>query len=254
MLFDTSTLAELCSEARKRAGQGWRLVEAQHHVATLKLADDLDDQAILEGLIEATKEHVPRECAHLHYLLYTPFRYVPYPHGSRYRRAGLTPGVFYAAEQVETAAAEAAFYRLLFFAESPGTPWPVNPLSLTAFRFAYAHDRVLDLFTPAFAPHRAALTRLADYEPTQRLADAARSAAVGVIRYPSVRDPDGGANLALFTCLAFAASQPDEQQTWHVQLNAHGVHCLCETTRARLSFRPDAFAADIRLAGMRWTR
>jgi hypothetical protein len=60
-------------------------------------------------------------------------------------RPGLTPGVFYGAERVETVVAEAAFHRLLFFADSPATPWPGNPLSLTAFRFDYAHDHVLDL-------------------------------------------------------------------------------------------------------------
>ena len=41
----------------------------------------------------------------------------PYPIGSRFRRAGRTAGVFYAAESPETAVAEMAFYRLLFFAE-----------------------------------------------------------------------------------------------------------------------------------------
>jgi hypothetical protein len=169
-------------------------------------------------------------------------------------RPGLTPGVFYAAERVETVVAEAAFHRLLFFADSPATPWPGNPLSLTAFRFDYAHDHVLDLFAGAFGAHGPALTHPTDYEPTQRLADAARDAGVGVIRYPSVRDPDGAANLALFTCQAFANPAPDQHQTWHFHLNAHGVHCLCETTRARLSFRPDAFAGDGRLAGMRWER
>ncbi len=69
-----------------------------------------------ERLIEETKPEIPDERRHLDYLLATPFRYGPvYPHGSRFRRAGKTSGVFYAAEKVETAVAELAFYRLLFF-------------------------------------------------------------------------------------------------------------------------------------------
>ena len=110
--------AALSSNARALSGLCWRIVEAQHHVSTLKLVDTLDEQRLLEGLIEGTKPMVPPECRHLHYLLFTPFRYgAVYPNGSRFRRAGITEGVFYAAEAVESAIAEMTFHRLLFFAE-----------------------------------------------------------------------------------------------------------------------------------------
>ena len=118
MSSNTSTPAALSSDAHSLAGTCWRLVEAQHHVSTLKLVDSVDEQELLEDLIEATKPPVPPECRDLHYLLSTPFRYgTVYPTGSRFRRAGLTEGVFYASEKPETAVAEMAFYRLLFFAE-----------------------------------------------------------------------------------------------------------------------------------------
>ena len=95
-------------------GRAWRVVEAQHRVSTLKLVDSGREQALLEDILEASKPALPAECRGLHYLLATPFRYAPYPHGSRFRRAGMTPGVFYGAEAVDTALAEMAFYRLLF--------------------------------------------------------------------------------------------------------------------------------------------
>ena len=99
-------------------GRCWRAVEAQHHVSTAKLTDTLADQRRLEDLIERSKPTVPEDCGHLNFLLSTPFRYGSvYPHGSRFRRAGVTPGVFYAAGLPATAVAELAFYRLLFFAE-----------------------------------------------------------------------------------------------------------------------------------------
>ena len=132
------TPAALSSEARPLQGRCWRLVEAQHRVSTLKLVDSLAEQALLEELLETTKPPVPPECRHLHYLLATPFRYGAYPKGSRFRRAGLTPGVYYASEAPETAVAEIAFYRLLFFAESPATPWPVNAAEFTAFAVPFA--------------------------------------------------------------------------------------------------------------------
>src|SRR6266851_3353998 len=139
MPSSTWTRAALSSSARSVSGACWRLVEAQYHVSTLKLVDTLDEQEILENLIERTKPMVPIECRHLHYLLSTPFRYgAVYPTGSRFRRAGLTEGVFYAAEAPETAVAEMAFYRLLFYAESPDTPWPANAAEYTAFSAEYA--------------------------------------------------------------------------------------------------------------------
>ena len=87
----TWTPAELSSSARVAAGRAWRIVEAQHRVSTLKLVDTPEDQAFLERLIDETKPPVPPECRHLDYLLFTPFRYGNYRHGSRFRRPGNPP-------------------------------------------------------------------------------------------------------------------------------------------------------------------
>ena len=81
-------------------------MESQHRVSTMKLVDTLDEQELLEILVDGTKPQVPPDCRHLHYLLFTPFRYgAPYPAGSRFRRAGLTPGVFYGSQDAPTAVA-----------------------------------------------------------------------------------------------------------------------------------------------------
>src|SRR6266700_924670 len=142
MSSNTWTPAALSSDAGALSGIGWRLVEAQHHVSTLKLVDSVGDQVLLEDLIETTKPPVPPGCRDLHYLLSTPFRYgAAYPNGSRFRCTGMSEGVFYASETPQTAIAEIAFYRLLFYAESPDTPWPVNPAEYTAFSVKYATER-----------------------------------------------------------------------------------------------------------------
>ena len=113
----------------------WRLVESQHRVSILKLVDSLEQQDVLESLIEDSKPSVPEDCRDLHTFLSTPFRYgAAYPTGSRFRRPGRTAGVYYAARGVATAVAEMAFHRLLFFAESPDTPWPPNPADYTRCR------------------------------------------------------------------------------------------------------------------------
>src|SRR5688572_7891535 len=96
-------VARLAALTQPASGLCWRMVEGQHHVSTLALVDNVAEQARLEQLLEATKPPLPLECRDLNYLLFTPFRYRPYPHGSRFRRADLSPGVFYAGAQVETA-------------------------------------------------------------------------------------------------------------------------------------------------------
>ncbi|WP_407051068.1 RES family NAD+ phosphorylase [Methyloraptor flagellatus] len=249
------TRAALSSELRRIDGLCWRLVEAQHRVSTLKLTDTIAEQVLLEELIEATKPVVPPECRYLDFLLATPFRYgAPYPVGSRFRRAGRTLGVYYAAEAPRTAVAEMAFYRLLFFAESPETPWPSDAGEYTAFSAALATDRLLDLTAEPLCSDEVLWTDPTDYSACQALADEARGADVDVIRYRSVRDPGGGANLAILVCRAFARPAPIERQTWRMRLSASGVQALCEFPKQAIEFPRDAFAADPRIAALGWDR
>jgi hypothetical protein len=255
MSSSTWTPAALSSEARALSGTCWRLVEAQHRVSTLKLVDTVEEQGVLEDLIQATKPVLPAECAHLHYLLATPFRYgAAYPVGSRFRRAGLTEGVFYASEEPHTAVAEIVFYRLLFYAESPGTPWPQNAAEYTAFSSTYATRKGIDLTAGKLHRDKALWTHLTDYESCQRLADSSRSAGVDVIRYLSVRDPRQGLNLALLSGRVFTKARPVREQTWHVRLSDAGAQAICEAPRSGVTFGRDAFAADPRIARLRWRR
>src|SRR5206468_10375820 len=137
-----------------------------------------------------------------------PFRYgAPYPAGSRFRRAGLTPGVFYGSADAATAVAEMAFHRLLFFAESPHTPWPINAGEYTTFRIGFKTAAGLDLTKPPLDADRDSWTARIDYRACQDLADEARQAGVEVLRYESARDPapSGAHNLALLTCRVFVS-------------------------------------------------
>ena len=255
MSSPTWTPAALASEAAPWAGLAWRLVEAQHRVSTLKLVDGVEEQALLEDILEETKPPVPAPCRGLDYLLATPFRYdAPYPQGSRFRRAGMTPGVFYGAERVGTAVAEMVFYRFLFFAEAPEVPWPDNAADYTGFAADVAVSGGLDLTRGALARDAALWTDPLDYGACQDLAAAARAAGVETIRYRSARDPDGGANLAVLTCEAFAAPSPVERQSWRIRLGPFGAQALCDWPRAALDFAPDAFARDPRLDAMVWQR
>lgn len=231
------------------SGNVWRIVEAQHQVSTLKLVDSLDEQAILEGQLESAKPQLPTECRHLDFLLATPFRYgAPYPKGSRFRRAGMSQGVYYASENVETAVAELVFIRLLFYAESPGIPWPDGHEEYTAFSVAFDTDHGIDLTAPPLNADRENWVSLEDYTETQTLADELRKFDVEALRYESVRDPEHRANIALLTCAAFAETVPNNRQTWRIRLGTPNISAICEFPNIRLGFSFDMFTEDSRLA------
>lgn len=248
------TPAALRSEARGFRSKAWRLVEAQHRVSTLKLVDSLAEQAVLEDILEGTKPPMPEACRGLDYLLATPFRYRPYPQGSRFRRAGFTPGVWYGAERAETAVAEMVFYRFLFFAEAPDVPFPDGVADYTGFAVPLATVAAIDLTAPPLDRDAALWTHPTDYGPCQSLAEAARDAGVNLLRTPSVRDPGGGANLAVLSCTAFAARAPTDRQTWRIKIGPSGAQAIREHPAKGIEFARNIFEADARLAEMRWDR
>jgi hypothetical protein len=237
----------LASEARAWAGDLWRVVESQSRVATLKLVDTLDEQAILEAELEGSKPLIPASCAHLDYLLATPFRYAPYRTGSRFRRDRQTAGCFYASEQVETAIAEAAFFGLLFFLDAPAARRPANPQERTTIHVPGGTAAAIDLTAPPLNADAPLWQHPTDYGPCQDLADAARTVGLEVIRYRSVRDPRHGINLALLSPAAFRKTRPDRAQTWHVFLREAAVQAIREMPRATLEIPFSVWATDPRV-------
>lgn len=251
MSFPTWTPDALRSEVRDLSGRWWRLVEAQHRVSTMKLVDSVEEQSLLEDILESSKTRFPPECDGLDYLLATPFRYgAAYPHGSRFRRAGYTEGVYYAAENIETALAEMAFYRLLFYAESPATPFPANAAEYTAFSVHIKTEDAIDLTKPELSRDAAYWMDRQNYEACQALADAARKASMEAILYRSVRDPGEGMNIAVLSPRAFAQKAPSARKTWRIRLAKSGVQALCEFPEQRLGFTPKDFADDPRIAAI----
>ncbi|MEK6749546.1 MAG: RES family NAD+ phosphorylase [Pseudomonadota bacterium] len=220
------TPTALASEARPRQGIIWRAVESQSIASTRKLVATLAEQMLLEDILEESKPPVPAAAAHLHYLLKTPFRYdAPYPIGSRFRRANAPDGVFYGAEHIRTALAELCYFRLRFFQESPGTPFPREHERLTVFSAGYRAARMIDLTTPPFDAARDTWTHPTGYHATQTFADTARAANIDIIRYASVRDVQG-INLALLSPATFTHTQPTATQDWLLYLSANEANCV----------------------------
>ncbi len=236
------TRAELLASSLAVEAVAWRAVEAQHRVSTMKLVDSLSEQAALERVLEETKPAIPPDCAHLHYLLFSPFRYARgNPHSSRFRRAHAFEGVFYASASPATAICEIVFYRFLFYAESPDTPLPGNAAEYTVFAVQLRADPALDLTRPPMSAHLQVWMRPDDYAPCQALADDARNERIETICYPSVRDLQHRLNYAVLTPRAFAQPGPLAQQSWHLFLRDESALAKCEAPETGITFQKKDF-------------
>lgn len=210
----------------------------------MKLADSVDEQRILEELLDETKPPVPDECRHLDYLMFTPFRYTAV-HDTRYRAKGDPRGVFYAAETVETAAAELSFYRALFYLESPETEPPRQPFSMTAFSCIVASEKCLDAHRQFDAVQLSALSQPVNYKPCHSLVETVRQRAGQIIRFPSVRQKHG-TNLAVLDCAAFRETRPRRKEAWWFSIRADRVSAIRDFDEG-FDFLFDQFSDDPRM-------
>jgi hypothetical protein len=234
------------SRIRTLRGAPWRAVEAQHQISTRKLVDSLEEQALLEQLIDASKPP-DRTGGRLHVLLATPFRYPPLPHGSRFGGRH-EPGIWYGSDSRHALFAEVAYYRFVFL---EGTRADLGTLTTahTAFRVSVRTSKGVDLSRAPFDAHREAIASPTDYAASQALGTAMRDAGVHAIRYHSARDAEGGTNVAVFSPAAFGAAEPRDLETWHSAATRARVELVRHDYFSPLAFAfdRDAFLVDGRL-------
>jgi hypothetical protein len=225
------------------------VVEAQHIISTRRLVDSDAEHELLEELIEASKPALPRgrEFEGLHFLLLTPFRYPPLRHGSRFATRH-ERGIWYGSERVETALAEAAYYRLLLL---EGTAAKLAPLTaeLSLFQARVAAGRGADLTVGPFLEFRAAISSPTTYAASQQLGRDLRADDVEAFRYFSARDPHGGTNVGVLAPSGFARKTPSAQQTWFCTVTREAVEFTKKdlVQPRRVAFARAAFLVDGRL-------
>jgi hypothetical protein len=235
----TWTPTEVGSNTRRLQCALWRAVEAQHRVSTIALVDTLQEQALLEEILESSKPPLPPQVEGLHYLLSTPFRYPPPPHGSRFR-SPVDPGVFYGADEIRTACAELGYWRWRFLMDCPELD-AIDAKPQTVFRTQISTTAV-DLRQPPFATAEVLWTHPTDYTHCQQFASVAREATVGAICYVSVRDPEKGGCVAVLDPRAFTDG-PLEVQTWLLSVARYKVFWHRDSP-----ISPDTFEFDVREA------
>lgn len=205
---------------RVRSAALWRGVEAQHVVSTMRLADNLEEQRILEDLLETSKPLLPPEAKGRHYLIFTPFRYhSPIP--SRFRRA-TDPGVWYGAEDLKTACAEVAYWKWRFLMDSDALAGEAMHTEHTFFN-ARVSGSCADLTALPWKAAARAWRHKTDYSGCHDLGDEARKRNVAWIRYATVRAPAGVCG-AVIRVDALSLADALEQQTWACKTSRRGAY------------------------------
>jgi len=216
MLPDIWTRCGAGDNARRLSGVAWRVVEAQHLTSTRKLVDSSREQELLEELIETAKPPVPKAArdAKLHYLLFTPFRYPPLRHGSRFGTRQ-EPSIWYGSRHKRTAMAETAYYRLLF---QEGTEVDLGTVTteMSAFQASYRTGRGVDLSRAPFDRYYDAIASRDSYDATKPLGRAMRNDRIELFRFPSARDPRPGVNVGIFHPKALSRTLASGPENWHV--------------------------------------
>ena len=228
----------LADHARPYRGRVIRMVEAQHRIATNRLADDGEAQALLEALADDVKPALPPAAQRLSWLLAAPFRY-GLGRPSRFRAADVLPGIFYAAEDIATAVAETAYWRLVAFSRSPGFRRPRTPTPMSAFAVHVASGSALDLTQAPFDTPAGRWTHPTDYTATQALAAAARVAGIVVLRAPSAR-ARGGINVAVLDPAALLPP-PAPHSSWAFLATHDGLIATREMRSEALRFTAAGF-------------
>lgn len=205
---------------RVRSATLWRGVEAQHVVSTMRLADNLEEQRVLEDLLETSKPPLPPEAAGRHYLIFTPFRYRA-PVASRFRRAA-DPGVWYGAEEIETACAEVAYWKWRFLMDSVALSGQALHTEHSFFQ-ARTRGRCADLTAPPWKSAARTWRDKTEYSGCQAFAAEARNQNLAWIRYAAVRIPNGLAG-AVLKMDALSLAEPFEQQTWACKTSRAGAY------------------------------
>ncbi len=221
--------AEVSAAPRVRlTGSIWRVVESQEQIATRALVDTLEEQDLLERLVEAAKPPLRTGTEHLDYLLATPFRYPPLRWGSRFGTAH-EPSIFYGSRRRDTALAEVAYYRFLFWHGMRIPPRSgVLVTQHTAFSARIDCNPGFRLQDAPFDTHREDLVHRSDHRATQALGAAMRAAGIVGFEAPSARCPQRGLNVGVFSPHGIASRVAGRKASW-----------LCELTSEQVVFRGD---------------
>ena len=232
------------SRLARYSSEVWRVVEGQHVTSTRKLVDSREEHDLLERILDEHKPPLPDDCRSLHWLLATPFRYPPLRYGSRFGTKSQR-SLFYGAEEVTTALAETAFYRLWFLEDSAAELSPLES-EFTAFRVRLTSEQAIDLTAPPFSAYADRISSKREFTDAQQLGTEMRAAGVELFRYFSARQPHG-INVGVFRAEPFVGG-PFGEQHWHCFATREAIELSWTVQREKHLFPRTQFIVDGELA------
>ncbi len=204
----------------------WRIVESQEITSTRKLVDSLEEQIILEDMLESSKPIISNEHLSFHPLLYTPFRYPPLKHGSRFSKK-TEPALWYGSLNIDTAMAEKAYYQFNFI-RACEADFDIVQIPLTVFSTRINTNKGIKLTETPFSDYTNIISSPASYDVSQQLGNAMRETNVLAFTYKSARHTNNGVNIGLFSINAFLRKQPEASsfQTWQCMVSGNSVEFI----------------------------
>lgn len=195
-----------------------------------------------EMLDEVSKPKQRAGTDQLHYLLFTPFRYPPLQHGSRFGNH-LEPSLFYGGTCEYVTLCESAFYRFFFYHDMENPPLHETLQSQhTLFSFRYNTKKGVKLQDPPFDTYEKTLRDRLNYGKTQTLGAAMREAGVKGFEYTSARDSSNGINIAFFDASPLTCTKPLSETACLCQVSATEV--IFSIERKLTSFTLEQFLVD----------
>lgn len=191
----------------------FRVAESQQKVATNTLVDTLEEQRLLEEMLDKVKPRIPQECESFDYLIYTPFRYPPLQHGSRFGKK-LHPSIFYGSKTLKAAFAELAYYRFVYYDGMISAPKKRQKVTQHAsFNVDVGTLCGVELNEPPFKKYTSKLSDPVSYSDSQIIGEDMREKKVEVFTYFSARAVDE-VNVGIFSCKAIHNNVPNELRHW----------------------------------------
>jgi len=229
------------------AEEVFRVAESQQKVATNMLVDTIAEQELLEAMLEGAKPNIPKGCEKFDYLIYTPFRYPPLKHGSRFGKQ-THPSIFYGSNKINTAFAELAYYRFVYYdgmATRPEKNLKVTQHASFSVELKTERGLLLDQ-----APYKSSANKISDpvsYVVSQGMGEVMREMGVEAFSYYSAR-AKGEINYGIFNCGAICSTAPNALQHWScITRNTTVTIRSLNNVWDNISFEIDQFLVEGRL-------
>lgn len=222
----------------------FRVAESQQKVATNTLVDTLQEQRVLEEMLDRVKPRIPQDCDQFDYLIYTPFRYPPLKHGSRFGKK-IHPSIFYGSRNIEAAFAELAYYRFVYYDGMMTAPKKQQKVTQhTSFNIDLQTQKGVALTELPFNKYRNKISDPTSYSVSQEIGQDMREKGVEAFSYFSARAVDE-VNIGIFTCKAIKSLVPDALNHWSCITRDKSVTIRSLDDRwSSISFELDQFLVD----------